>query len=437
MPPLPSALNSNALIAAPPEWIASPSLLTTASFPASPMLRAVIGMWLILLVAVCGKAALSPLDHTTYPCFEAGTRCWWAGVNPYAVETCGFEYRYTPTFAVLFTPFAVLPTLLGGVLWGLVNVFATFAAIELLRTRLCPFRLDDRGSMTLHVLSLLACVRGLWSGQSNMLIFAAAVAGLVAVLNQREWRAAGWLSAPVFIKVWPLALLMLCAACWPKKLIARSVCALLLLAAIPYCFGSPVAVSKLYNDFLIGLAGPMQERHVFRDAWTIWEQFETPVNESAYKWLQLTTAAATLLVCLAARLRFGTSPRTAISVLGAWAAWQLVFGPGVERNTYCMIGPLLAVAALSPDGIWLRTIGVTAYCITTAFSFGVIERKLSGLIPGIETGLPVGVLLFCAWNTLQVLLATAATEHHQNNANDQPALERPPTSRVTSESAAA
>ena len=78
--------------------------------PKDKLLALALAAWAALVVALSVKSVCEPTDRSTYPCFEAGTRCWWREGNLYTMEDCGHEYRYAPAFAVGLTPLAVLPT---------------------------------------------------------------------------------------------------------------------------------------------------------------------------------------------------------------------------------------------------------------------------------------------------------------------------------------
>src|SRR5438477_1921328 len=78
---------------------------------------ALIG-WTALAVAVCVKVLVQGMQHSLYGAFVIGPRNWWAGTPMYRDRS----YFYSPTFSVLFTPFAMLPDRLGQMLWGLVSI---------------------------------------------------------------------------------------------------------------------------------------------------------------------------------------------------------------------------------------------------------------------------------------------------------------------------
>ena len=54
--------------------------------------------------------------------------------------------------------------------------------------------------------------------------------------------------------------------------------------------------------------------------------------------VQLGTAAIALGLCLWQSRRLPPR-RLVLFVLAAWTTWQLVFGPGTERNTFALIAP--------------------------------------------------------------------------------------------------
>lgn len=355
-------------------------------------------LWLSVAIALVAKAWLEPHEHTTYPCFEAGARCWFFGENMYEFAVCGHEYRYTPTFTAAFTVLGSLPTQLGGALWGLLNVAVLYAALRRLTADLLPGNWTRYAVLTFHGLTLLAAIRGLWAAQSNTLIFALIALGACAVRRGQWWQAAFFLVAPAFIKVWPLAAALLFVACWPRQLLTRMLAAGLFLLLLPFAtVPADVAWNHLVN-FLIALLGPMQGRHIYRDAWTIWETLAPPVSPAAYQFLQGVTALLTLAACVSVCRRSPHAHIGATFVVGLWCVWQLVFGPGVERNTLCLIAPLLAWAVVSSLQTGRgRGLALAAYGLVVVFSFGALERALVRELPLVESALPIGVSLFGLW----------------------------------------
>ena len=141
------------------------------------------------------------------------------------------------------------------------------------------------------------------------------------------------------------------------------------------------------------LTGPAQIRHTYRDAWTIWELIAPPVNSRLYTLLQLGTAAAAAGLCVRQSRRL-SPPRLALYALARWTAWQLVFGPGTERNTFATIAPLtgwaIVAATAQRRAVWLMGL---SYLLTLVSAIGGVED----LDPRLKMLHPAGILLFFAW----------------------------------------
>ena len=353
-------------------------------------------VWLIFAIALAVKTWISPEKHTTFPLFHQGSLNWAAGVDPYAASQ--FEYRYSPLFTVAFTPFSSLPVHLGGIVWSLANVWVLWVALRRFVEELIPNAWSPRTQAVFLGLALAVSVRSFWAAQCNTLIVALACLALCDLAARRYWSAALWLAIPVYIKVWPIALAMLLMASRPAQLIPRFLACCLVLGLIPYAAQSPEFVTQQYSQFFSGLTGPMQVRHIYRDAWTIWEFIAPPVPERGYQFLQLATAGLTLVFTLWQTVGQSDFRRALLAVVCAWSVWQLVFGPGSERNTFCIITPLIAWGLItaweSRRGVWLMLPGAA---LVLLFSFGLLERKLERLVPGTQLALPIGVLLCGAW----------------------------------------
>ncbi len=360
------------------------------------------GLWVLLAVVLSVKAILLPTRHTTYPCFEAGSRCWWAEKNMYDFHECGYEYRYSPTFAVAFSPLAAFPTAMGGVLWGLLNVGLLWWALREFTGSLAPGIGGRNMELVFVLLALLGSIRGFWSAQSNTLVIAFVMAGAAALARRELWKAAFLLAIPVFIKVWPLAVVMLLAACWPRQLLWRCTAAHAALSALPFLTRPPGVVLWQYHNWYSAVTRQIHVRHDYRDVWTLWEWLAPPVSPQGYLALQLVSASAVLGLCLWQQRRAPTLQHALTFVLGIWTAWQLALGPGTERNTFCLIAPLTAWGLLASwrdhSETWpRRLLMLGGFGLIALFTFGIFERKLVDRFPGAIAALPIGVLMFSLW----------------------------------------
>jgi hypothetical protein len=353
--------------------------------------------WIALLIAVSVKALVQPVQHSVYPCFEAGGQAWWAGQDLYP-RTCEHEFRYGPACAMALAPLALLPGAWGGLLWIWLNLAVFFAALRTLMKRILPVAWTPGREGLYFGLVLLGILRTIWSGQSNLLVFGLVALAAVAILDGRWWRAAWLLAIPVHIKVWPLAVGLLLAACWPRRLAGRLAVCLVGVAALPFLTKPFFWVCRQYGDWFAVLAGPAQVRHSYRDAWTLWEAIHRPVQPAIYLALQLAAAALVLGLCLRQARRKPSAARLLLFVLMTWGCWQMVFGPATEQNTFGLLAPLSAWALLTClEEKRGRIVMVPAFVLMLAANFTAIESPLQGLFPLAKAAHPIGVLLLAGW----------------------------------------
>ncbi|MGW8256959.1 MAG: glycosyltransferase family 87 protein, partial [Thermoguttaceae bacterium] len=147
---------------------------TTESREAKHWWRLAIGLWIALAVAVCVKSCVQQGEHSLYPVYAWGARHWWAGQSLYiSYPKLHLDYwRYSPTYAILFTPFALLPDRLGASLWGILSVATIFWALHLMAREMLPGCWAPRREGLFLGLSALGSMAGIWSGQSNSLMLA-------------------------------------------------------------------------------------------------------------------------------------------------------------------------------------------------------------------------------------------------------------------------
>ena len=146
-------------------------------------------LWMVLACAVSVKAVMVPVAHSVYPCFEAGGRAWLAGIDLYPF-CCEHEFRYGPVCAMALAPLARLPSQLGRPAVDM----ARFGRVLLVGPGVderasCRARGRPGAQSIFLCLVLLGIVRSIWSGQSNLLVFALVALGVVA---DRRTNAGGW-----------------------------------------------------------------------------------------------------------------------------------------------------------------------------------------------------------------------------------------------------
>ena len=109
------------------------------------------------------------------------------------------RFKYSPTFALLFAPFAWLPWPLALLLWNVLNALLLFVAVE----RVLP----PRRALLALALLLLEVLRGMQNAQSNALVAALIILAFVAMERRRSWRAALAVALGACVKIFPLAAL--------------------------------------------------------------------------------------------------------------------------------------------------------------------------------------------------------------------------------------
>lgn len=363
-------------------------------------------LWVSLALAAGVKTYLNPARHSVYLYFPRAAQHWWADLDLYA-NYAGFDpYRYSPTFAVAATPFGMLSDQLGGLLWVWGSVALLVWAFHAFVRQVLPGTWPPGREAWFLALSVLASIGGIWSAQSNALVLALVLFALIAIRQERWWRAAWLLALPVFIKLWPLAVFLLLIVRWGRPLLARFAVACAVLAAVPFCTRPWPIVCRQYATWYATLTGPLQARWGgYRDAWTIWEELWPPVSAHGYTLLQLATAAAVFGWCVWQSRRRLTDQALLTLVLASWSSWQLLFGPGTERLTYGLIAPAQAWAVLvSFRERRLRVLSLAAFTLTGWLSMGDCEtavERLATLCTGntlhAPMYLPLGIALFAAW----------------------------------------
>jgi len=212
-------------------------LRRTANWPLAAYLLAILG--------VTVQKGLITADVGNYIIFRQSFYRLISGAdiyNPPPGEITGF--LYSPTFALLFAPFAIWPLPIGLLLWNGVNALAVYYGL----TRVLP----SRAAQLALAIVFLDVVRSLQNSQSNALVAGLILLAFVALERGRVAGAAGAVFTGAFIKIFPIAAGALAIFGPPgRRLRFLLWCVLigLALAALPLLVLPPVAVSAVYQEW--------------------------------------------------------------------------------------------------------------------------------------------------------------------------------------------
>lgn len=167
-----------------------------------------------------------------------------AGNDMYAAQPLHHTdlYKYSPSFAVFFAPFALIPFALSLALWDALNALLLFVAVEKLLPR--------RQAAVALALIYLEMLRSMQRSQSNSLVTALVILAFLAFEQRRPLGAAFAIAVGAAVKIFPLAALAL-AIFYPKRFrfaLAMTL-ALVVVLAIPLLVVSPAGLAAQYQSW--------------------------------------------------------------------------------------------------------------------------------------------------------------------------------------------
>jgi hypothetical protein len=331
-----------------------------------------VAAWAAALVLLGGHALLRPYRGTVYPIFAEAGRRWLAGADLYRPVPGLDEYRFGALPTALIAPFGLLPDGPGGLLWRLLGAAVFCAGLTCWGRIVLP---PARGGLAALFLLVAPLTFGnVHNGQANVLILGLLLLAVAAVARDRFNVAALCLTVAGLFKVYPLAVGLLLAAVYPRRLSPRLALALVAGLLLPFVLQRPAYVAAQYAGWVEHLA--QDDRQVrprefwYRDARLLWSLWSAPMSARAYQLAQAAGAAAAAAACLWARRTGLERSRLLALLLGVGCCWMTALGPATESATYVFLGPTAAWLLLCgrPDhhpaalcALWL-----TAYVLLVA-----------------------------------------------------------------------
>jgi Glycosyltransferase family 87 len=279
-------------------------------------------------------------------------------------------FKYSPSFALLFAPFAVLPFVVGLFFWNLVNALAVFFALRLLLPRECwAFA---------QVFVALPTLRSIQSSQSNALVAGLIIVAFVSFERGWLWRGGIAIALGTVTKIFPLAALSF-ALPRPDRLraILITVLSTAILLALPLVVVSPSALAAQYESWSVleraeaGLVGS-SAMALFREAGITWPA-----------WPVQLIASAIVLAVLILRLRDWNDRNVRLRFLGFVMVFCVVFNHRAERQSavIALSGMVIwYIASPRPRAAWRTALFATVYLLVAMSGTDLMPHAIKQIL---------------------------------------------------------
>lgn len=319
-----------------------------------------VALWVALILGVSGRVAFSkPASQSVVPIYRTAGERWLASENIYALVPGQDVYRNPPGIAAFFAPIALLPEKTGAILWRLGTASLFLFALTRFRQDVLPDLSPERAGAMFSLAAILA-LPAVNNGQLNLVLAAIGLGGTAAIARGNWWAAAVWFSVGGWVKIYPLAVGMLLAAAYPKKLAGRLAVVLVAGFSLPFVTQDPGYVAEQYRGFVhelreesrmnAGLERVPRDWTCVARSWLNWVP-----SDAIVKLTMLATAVGCGVIVLGARL-LGVETRSLLFLtVTVGSTWMTVFGPATEAHTYVIVAGTAAAATGLPMSRWATT----------------------------------------------------------------------------------
>ncbi|MEO6053389.1 MAG: glycosyltransferase family 87 protein [Chthoniobacterales bacterium] len=300
--------------------------------------RAALGFWLIFGLIVAIIVAVQPDRHTATLEYQWAAAKWWKSVTIYQ-KTNG--YLYLPQWAMLYTPYQILPTRIGEPLWRLTMLAFLAWTVWLAAGKISK----DRKSAIFLVASVLLLPSAMASarnGQVNMPLGTLYLLSAV-MISERKWiLTAVLLTLSLALKPISIVPILLCGVLFPRLILPLIVGIILMLAAA-FIHPHPSYVMEQYNIFITIL---LKAGHPKSNNWCdfagMLRSFGLSLPDLAHLAIRAVAALFALgLAWKASRIR--DAFRSAYTVLFLAVVYLMLFNPRTETNSYVMLGTFIGL----------------------------------------------------------------------------------------------
>ena len=232
-------------------------------------------------------------------------------------------FKYSPTFAVLFSPFSILPDYIGLILWSLLNAILLFFAVR-------SINIEEKKKVFILWFILIELITSLQNCQSNALT-ASLVIFTFSLLEKRKYLIAGvCVAAGFYIKLFGV----LGAVFWfmypgRAKFFTATLGSLIILFVSPLIFVSPDELTAIYKSWL-GMLSTDASHNLNHSVMSILKNwFGVEVNKTGIQLIGIV-----LLFIPLVRRRFFQEKYFRLLFLCSILIWSVIFNHKAESATY-------------------------------------------------------------------------------------------------------
>jgi hypothetical protein len=290
----------------------------------------VYSMYVAVAVLVTIRRGAADSTHTTFKIFRQSFWHLLHGTNlyaPYPLEQGAAAvdlFKYSPSAAALFMPFALPPYWPAMLLWSLLNALALCFALERVlggeKARLAQWLLLPEAFATMEAM------------QSNALVTALMIGGFVALEHRRPLRAALAIVGGAALKLYPAAMLVF-ATFHPRRLRSAwaTVAAAVTVFLLPLLVTSPAMLLQQYRWWFATEAYDEQD---LLFGGSVMKLVRDLLHVSWPNWPMQVLATAALLAPLCLRRERWSDPLFRVTALASVLVYAVLFNHQAERASF-------------------------------------------------------------------------------------------------------
>ncbi len=292
------------------------------------------------MLVISVMVSLRPFNRTVTPLYHEAAANWWSRQPLYQGPS---GMNYLPPFALLFSPFHLLPLVVAEVLWRWTAAAGLAGGLGLMLRRTT----DASAARDFALISLAVApltMAALRNGQANAHFAAALLLAAACLARGRWWPATVCLALSLAIKPLGLAALGLAVMVFPRLWWRLPVGALILLL-VPFLCAPAGYVQTQYAAAWQNLTqcAAVTERR-FADLNGLLGAFGMPLAGTASLAVRGLAGLGFAGLCWFAGRRLDRGLQ-ALLWLAAAAAYLMLFNPMTEANSYVILAPALGLWA--------------------------------------------------------------------------------------------